>query len=519
MNDPSGRRPTRAAALVALGVACTALLGCAREQTDAGSSAERAGTERVTMPDREDHDPGYEARLRPLTCTDPSVPVDRMNCEALILPEDRSDPQGRQVELPVLRVRPATPVPAPAAPVVVLHGGPGGGVVSSWATWTTVLEGLGSELVLYDQRGGGDATPRLDCPEHSEALQAVLATTDPWEDERLVVADALSACHDRLTSSGVDLDQYDTPTSTRDLEDLRVALGAEQLTLVAQSYGTRLALDYLRTHPDRVRSLVLDGVDPPGSVTGESDLARDAVDRLVAACDADRRCAAAHPDLGASIDAALRGSDSTPRAVPLEPADGGPATTMRLTGNDLYAGLFAAMYDSELVPLLPSLVEVLREDGGPLLDTVSSMVLPGLTSTATGALMSVECADAAGRAAPAAPADDGPGRAATLALASSLPFCDSWPVEPVDATFADEVDTAELPPVLVVAGELDPITPAARALAVAQRLGATYVEVPRAGHSPMLAEPCTSGLLRSFLAVPEHPDLACVSRMRPRPFA
>lgn len=499
--------------LSAVALAAT-LLGASACSPDDGTAArrssERRGDTSTTRPEDGDR---TVARLADSECPDPAAASAGFRCHTLVVPEDRAEPTGRQVELPVLR----SGDPGAGVPVVVLHGGPGGGVVDDWALWSTIDLGAAGELVLYDQRGSGRAVPRLDCPEHAEAMQEVLATTDPWEDERGVVADALARCHDRLTAGGVDLDQYDTPTSTRDLEDLRIALGAEQLTLVGQSYGTRLALDYLRTHPDRVRALVLDGVDPPGTATADATLARAAVDRLVAACAEDDTCAARHPDLGPSIEDVLRTFDRSPRSVPLEPLDGGVASTMELTGDDLYAGLFAAMYDTEVVPLLPSLVETLRTDGGALLDTVSSMVLTGLSSTATGALMSVDCADAGDASAASTTAD--PGRAATIALAGSLSFCDEWPVEAVGSDFDDEVELTDPPPVLVVAGELDPVTPADDAARVAERLSATYVEVPRAGHSPMLAEPCTTAVLRSFLATPERPDVGCVAQLRPRPFA
>lgn len=573
MLDPLGRRLTWGAALL-VGVAFTTLLGCNDQRGETSSADRGTGTERVTALDEDAHevldpDPGYEPRLQASPCKDPSVPTDQITCEVLVLPEDRDDPQGRQVELPVLRVRPVTPAPstsapstsapttagpttrAPAstAPVVVLHGGPGGGVVDSWATWTTVLDDLGTELVLYDQRGGGAATPKLDCPEHSAALASVLGNDLSWEDERHAVGEALAACHDRLSDTGVDLDSYDTPTSTRDLEDLRQALGAEQMTLVASSYGTRLALDYLRTHQDHVRSLVLDGVDPPdASATTDAtsaiaEAAEAAVDRLLDSCERDRACASAHPDLRAAIDRAVAAFDARPRRVTVDAATtdgsvvggageapgsqvggsavGGAQITMVLDGGDLYAGLYSAMYDTEVIPLLPSLIEAITGDDGTLLHTFAARALPALSSTSAGALLSVDCADAGGEGADGSDdvASQDPGRTSTILLTSSLPYCMDWPVEPVPRSFAAPVDPSAPPPTLVVAGELDPVTPASVARRVAEELDAAYLEVPRGGHSPLTVDACATRVLRSFLADPDAPDLGCVSRMKPRPYS
>jgi len=44
----------------------------------------------------------------------------------------------------------------------------------------------------------------------------------------------------------------------RDLEAVRQALGGPKLDLVGGSYGTRVALEYLRRHPEAVRTVVLD---------------------------------------------------------------------------------------------------------------------------------------------------------------------------------------------------------------------------------------------------------------------
>lgn len=487
--------------------------GCSGGEQGEATSSTTASPSTTTATTTE---PPYDAQLRQGDCNELGV-ADGLRCEVLVVPEDRSEPGGRQVELPVVRTD--VPVERDRPPIVVLHGGPGGGVVDSWASWTTVLDDLGHQLVLYDQRGGGRARPRLDCPEHAAALAADLATDRPWREERAAVAEALGECHDRLTASGVDLDDYDTPSSTRDLEDLRRALGAEQLTLVGSSYGTRLALDYLRTHPDRVAALVLDGADPPDELGAPTSArAEDAVGRVLDACEQDADCARRYPNLRATFDRAMASFDAAPREVAVFGPDGAPST-MVVTGDDLFAGLYVAAYDSDVIPLLPSLISAIEGDGDTILDTFASRVAPALSATAAGAFLSIDCADAGAGARPE-PADAAdPGRASTLALAGSLPYCDQWPVEPVDDRFGEDLQVDDAPPVLVVSGELDPVTPAEVGERVAEDLDGHHVEVPRGGHAAMLAAPCAQQVLRSFLVDPDSPDLGCVEEMRADPFA
>ena len=47
---------------------------------------------------------------------------------------------------------------------------------------------------------------------------------------------------------------------------MREALGYQRWNLWGGSYGTRVAQEYLRTHADRVRTMVLDGVAPPDMI-------------------------------------------------------------------------------------------------------------------------------------------------------------------------------------------------------------------------------------------------------------
>ena len=61
---------------------------------------------------------------------------------------------------------------------------------------------------------------------------------------------------------------YSTADTVADLEALRVALGADKLTLDGVSYGTFVAERYAIAHPDRVAELVLDSVVPAAGLDG-----------------------------------------------------------------------------------------------------------------------------------------------------------------------------------------------------------------------------------------------------------
>ncbi|MFJ1864861.1 hypothetical protein ACIOD1_09525 [Streptomyces sp. NPDC088097] len=105
------------------------------------------------------------------------------------------------------------------------------------------------------QRGTYSADPALTCPGVDEfTARSVGLVYDAPSTGRLHV-DATRACRDRLTGLGADLGAYDSSESAADYADLRVALGLARWNVFGISYGTDLALIYLREHPEGIRSV------------------------------------------------------------------------------------------------------------------------------------------------------------------------------------------------------------------------------------------------------------------------
>jgi proline iminopeptidase len=100
-------------------------------------------------------------------------------------------------------------------PVVVLHGGPGGGCSPSMRRY---FDPALYRIILFDQRGCGRSRPH-----------ASVTDNTTWH----LVAD---------------------------IEMIRAELGIEQWIVFGGSWGATLALVYAQTHPDAVRHLVLRGV-------------------------------------------------------------------------------------------------------------------------------------------------------------------------------------------------------------------------------------------------------------------
>ncbi|PYQ22405.1 MAG: hypothetical protein DMF79_05995, partial [Acidobacteria bacterium] len=150
--------------------------------------------------------------------------------------------------------------------------------------------------------------------------------------EKTYAHDEVVECRRRLEARA-DLTQYTTDAAADDLDDVRAALGHQRVDLFGLSYGTRLALVYMRRHPDRVRSAVLMGPAP-------TDLAmplhhapdgQRALDLLLSDCAADPGCHRAFPRLREDLQAVLERLDQAPVAVSLPRAPGAPPSTYHLT--------------------------------------------------------------------------------------------------------------------------------------------------------------------------------------------
>ncbi len=196
-----------------------------------------------------------------------------LECAVLRVPLDYERPDRTVLELSLIR-RPAGDPARRIGPLVVNPGGPGASGVSYLRA---SVEHMDAELltrfdvVSFDPRGVGGSTG-LDC--HDDLALWLAADPSPDDDvEWRVLVEAARAlaqrCADRHEAM---LPHVGTSDVARDLELLRRALGAPQLSYLGLSYGSLLGAVYAEFHPERVRAFVLDGAVLPGQTLAEFTL-------------------------------------------------------------------------------------------------------------------------------------------------------------------------------------------------------------------------------------------------------
>ncbi|MEZ4580793.1 MAG: alpha/beta fold hydrolase [Caldilineaceae bacterium] len=190
---------------------------------------------------------------------------DDLRCGYVVVPERRqdvTDPSAVNTIRLAVVVLPATGAAPADDPLFVAQGGPGGSTID---VFTDLL--LDSplrdrrDIVLFDQRGTLYSDPNLICTEVQARRDELFMASD--EEYPALLAQVTSDCRARLTAAGIDVAAYNSLENAADVDDIRRALGYEDINFYGVSYGTLLGFHLMRMFPDHLRSVILDGVVPP----------------------------------------------------------------------------------------------------------------------------------------------------------------------------------------------------------------------------------------------------------------
>jgi pimeloyl-ACP methyl ester carboxylesterase len=246
-------------------------------------------------------------------------------CGYLTVPEDRSKPERRTIRILVARVKAVSDTPEPD-PIIYLAGGPGGaGTLSAPGV---VAGGMNAnrDVIFVNQRGTVHSDPFLSCPEMDEFSSQSIGLVFATQSTADLDAAAIASCRERLTPTGVDFAAYNSLENAADIADLQVALGIKEWNVYGVSYGSDLAQQLLRDHPDGIRSVVLDSVLPTSIniVDRWWEAPASSLAAIAKACNDEPACAAAYPDLLTVFTKAVNVLNQTPAKVTVTGPSGQP---------------------------------------------------------------------------------------------------------------------------------------------------------------------------------------------------
>ncbi|MEO1171508.1 MAG: alpha/beta hydrolase [Myxococcota bacterium] len=443
----------------------------------------------------------------------PFLPTERAECTTVVVPVNYDEPDGKTIELFVAKV-PSLAATSRPDPLVLIAGGPG----QSTEEYYMVARGafsrvrLKRDIIIVDQRGTGKSA-RMDCPEQEDAEFEELS------DERIEAA--VKSCLDQLPH---DPRYFTTSVAVDDLDRVRAALGVKNWNVFGISYGTRVGLHYLNEYPDSVRSLIIDGVAGRDRVLGPDIALRsqETVEAIFARCKADAGCSKTVGDPGAHLQSILRKlKDGPVTASILDPETGRPER-VDFDLNTFRGVLRLLAYSPDRQASIPVLLyeAAVKKNFGPLAAFGVRLSEDMASTFAYGMHNSVVCSE------------DAPSFKRTPELEAALEStylgaelmefmgaaCRYWPVGVVDDDIRSPISATN--PVLLISGELDPITPPADAEALAQTLkNATHIVAGAQGHG-VAATGCMPRLMNEFIDAPEKPlDAECIKRAGPFPLA
>lgn len=430
-------------------------------------------------------------------------------CGTVEVPEDPDGEGGRRIGLNVLLL----PAPAPDSlrrpdPVFILDGGPGQAASRS-VDW--VVEELADvletrDVVMVDRRGTGESNP-LDCPEGDRPTPEAMLTPRPegW----------IGACR-RSLAERADLTRYTSPFAADDLDRVRRTLGYERINLYGGSYGSREAFEYMRRHPDHLRSAAVFAVTPQHerALVRSPRSAQVAMDRLLDDCAADRACRGAYPEVRRELREVTERLSEAPARFTMELPDGSESDSL-----DLTRGRWGSLLRSLLISpgggaQIPYLIHTAHGGDWDRIGGLYVRLARGSGSAISrGLFLSVICAEEMART----PSSEiGPAATGTFWGPSWVQGiaeqCEDWPTGHLPDGWSAPPEGST--PFLLMSGWLDPIAPPAWARELTRWMPNARRVLVREGHHNFELDACGRRTLARFYetADPFNLDVGCIAR-------
>ena len=410
-------------------------------------------------------------------------------CATVSVPEDHTKPDGKRVEI-FVAVLPALARRPEPDPLFLFAGGPGQ-AASDLGRIAGAFNDVRKQrpIVLVDQRGTGKSKT-LTCD----------ATADAKGKDPLVEAlngDAASIEKDWakcLATMKGNPATHRTDDYIDDLELVRKGLGYDRINIWGGSYGSRVALRYMKRFPAVIRTSVVDGVAPTSLRLPDDAMAHSETQlkNVVTACVASAACAKAYPNLNATLDGLLDKLHANPQAVTfVHPATGKPVNGL-ISDRTVMAFVWPLLYQPEASRLIPELINAAAAGNYAPLAATSTAGSVTETDIAVVQRFAVMCAeDMLGRSPP-------PLQRFKAVSDMFYLFCRDMPHGKVEPEFFEP--TKSDIPTLLFSGTADPVTPPAQGTLAAKTLTQNkHIVVDGMGHISSI-HPCSRRIMSKFIA-------------------
>ncbi len=436
----------------------------------------------------------------------------KISCYLIPVSKNSLKPSNKKLSLAV--------VVAPALnkheeePMLYLHGGPGIATLGNVprylqsSTWKLIREKR--SLIFFDYRGTGFSEPEL-CPGINDSLDAFLKTNPTDEAKQLYTVSLYKKCRGQMILNGTDISAFNSIQLAADADAIRRELQIANWNIYGVSFGTRVALNMLRNHSKNIKSVILDSPWPPNAPWA------DFVHPFAACFTVLEKNIASDPVLFSKFHSLRNDFAKAVKRLNNNPAilkSGNDTTESNYSGDDFAWSIWKAMLNPKSIPFVPLAINEIANSNDSILPlwktAFSSPNIFGKYSEAQD--RAIICFE--GR-----PTTEEESQRSLLLkypefssfnTAFNEGICNALrPDKAQKKIFAPVVSNK---PVLILAGEYDPVCPPLFAEITAKTLSkSTLIILPAASHAAVHADDCIRNIANSFISNPiVKPQINCV---------
>ncbi|MEC7263886.1 MAG: alpha/beta fold hydrolase, partial [Bacteroidota bacterium] len=232
-------------------------------------------------------------------------------------------------------------------PIVYFHGGPGVatlGVAQKYlesSFWKKLREN--HDIIMMDYSGTGFSEPYL-CDNLQDSLAALQVSELSEDDKKIKALEYFTNCRDSLMTKKISINTFTSFQIAADAEEVRRIMGVEKWNIYGVSYGSHVAMQYMRHFETRINNIVLDSPFPP-NIKSESPAhtINETLNHMQEVINEDPELAKVFPDIIADFAATAKRLDKNP--IKME--------SFVINGDDFAGIMFSTFYKTKLVHLIP----------------------------------------------------------------------------------------------------------------------------------------------------------------------
>jgi pimeloyl-ACP methyl ester carboxylesterase len=448
-------------------------------------------------------------------CKLPGV-SDSVLCGSIPVIENRQTSKGRIIRLNVVVV-PALHSNSLLAPIFDIDGGPGLADTKNADFYADASNPLRQhhDIVLVDVRGTGKSNS-LYCP----SLQNRPTLKEQLQD--MFPPEAVKQCYSEL-SQHADLTQYTTTNVVKDFEDVRKWLGYNKIELFSLSYGTRVALVYMKMFPASIEGCILWS---PIATYGRMPLyhalyAQNTLEKIFSDCKNDSSCSNSFPSFENEFNSLEQKAKQEPLRFTWKDSSG-HAEQYSVTWDVLAIKIRELMYSPQGLRTIPFIVHQLYLGNFEPFVKLYTQDSDTTKNNSLGFYLCVTCAEDV----PFIPRGEINSITkgtfvGTYRIDQQEMACANWVRGVIPKDFLDTIHSNV--PTLIFSGGFDPVTPPSFAKEIASHLpNSTLVTIPQMSHmiEGLSHLECFIQIALNFLDHPSQPklNLDCVKQMKRGPF-